>query len=61
MALARRFPISRTNEMAVMNLHFADQWEPLPEMLDGRRVFDWTERSGRNTKEYIMIKYSSQK
>lgn len=57
MALARRFPISRTNEMAVMNLYFLNYWEPLPEQWDGVRVFDWTERFGRKTDEYMLLKY----
>lgn len=61
LGLARQFPISRTNEMAVMNLHFADVWSPLPEKLeDGLRVFDWTEREGRDTNSYVMVKYSNQ-
>lgn len=61
LGLARRFPISRTNEMAVMNLHFADAWSPLPEKLeDGLRIFDWTERDGRKTEEHVMVKYSNQ-
>lgn len=58
LSLARRFPISRTNEMAVMNLFFLPYWTPLPEKLNGHCLFDWTERFGRKTHEYIMIKYS---
>lgn len=57
MALARRFPISRTNEMAVMNLYFLQYWQPLPEQLNGVHVFDWTERFGHKTNEYMMLKY----
>lgn len=57
LSLARRFPISRTNEMAVMNLFFLTDWSPLPEKLNGRLVFDWTERFGRQTDEYMMLKY----
>lgn len=61
LGLARRFPISRTNEMAVMNLHFGDAWSPPPERLDnGLRIFDWTERDGRDTNSYVMVKYSNQ-
>lgn len=57
MGLAKRFPISRTNEMAVMNLHFLKNWKPLPEKLGDLRIFDWSER-GFDTMEYIMLKYS---
>ena len=57
LSLARRFPISRTNEMAVMNLFFLPYWTPLPEKLKDRFLFDWTERFGRRTEEYIMLKY----
>lgn len=57
MALAKRFPISRTNEMAIMNLYFLRHWKPLPETLDGLRVFDWTERGDHKTNDYIMLKY----
>jgi hypothetical protein len=58
LALLRRFPISRTNEMALMNLYFHDTWQPLPEKdKEDRRLFDWTERFGRATKDYILLKY----
>lgn len=57
MGLAKRFPISRTNEMAVMNLYFLKHWEPLPEKVGELRVFDWTERGGYKTKDYILLKY----
>jgi len=56
-ALLRRFPISRTNEMAIMNLYFHDNWRALPERHDGQLLFDWTERFGRKTPEYILLKY----
>lgn len=56
LALARRFPISRTNEMALMNLHFSNVWKPLPERtLDGQRIFDWTQR--QFIEDYMMLKY----
>ena len=57
MGLAKRFPISRTNEMAVMNLHFLKHWQPLPEKVGDLRVFDWTERGDYKTKDYILLKY----
>lgn len=57
MAFAKRFPISRTNEMAVMNLYFLKYWQPLPEKLGDLCIFDWTERGGYKTKDYIMLKY----
>ena len=57
MALTKRFPISRTNEMALMNLYFLKDWEPLPEHVGGLRVFDWTERGDYKTNDYIMLKY----
>lgn len=56
-ALTRRFPISRTNEMAIMNLYMHDLWKPLPETVNGVHLFDWTERFGRTTKDYIFLKY----
>ena len=56
-ALVRRFPISRTNEMAIMNLYFYKDWKPLPEFLGTHRIFDWTERHQRRTDEYILLKY----
>lgn len=55
--LAHRFPISKTNEMAIMNLYFYNKWQPLPESIDGQYIFDWTERFGRGTKDYICLKY----
>lgn len=55
--LMRRFPISRTNEMAVMNLHFHPVWKALPECIGKDRLFDWTERFGRTTSDYIFLKY----
>lgn len=57
LALAKRFPISRTNEMAIMNLYFMKNWSPLPEKAGDLYAFDWTERFGRKTNEYIMLKY----
>lgn len=57
MALAKRFPISRTNEMAVMNLYFLKYWKPLPISYNELSIFDWTERSGKKTTNYIMLKY----
>lgn len=54
----RRFPISRTNEMALMNLYFHDVWRALPEKdNEDRHLFDWTERFGRSTNDYILLKY----
>lgn len=57
MGLAKRFPISRTNEMAIMNLYFLKNWLPLPDKIGDLRVFDWTERGGLATKDYILLKY----
>lgn len=64
MSLLRRYPISRTNEMAIMNLYLRPIWTPLPELVavdDNKtmlRVFDWSERHGRRTRDYILLKYS---
>jgi len=55
--LTKRFPISRTNEMAVMNLYFLKHWQPLPEKVGELRTFDWTERDNYKTDDYIMLKY----
>lgn len=57
MGLTRRFPISRTNEMAIMNLYFLNNWQPLPEQVGDLRIFDWTERDNHKTNDYIMLKY----
>lgn len=58
MALAKKFPISRTNEMAIMNLYFLQYWQPFPLLLeDGKTIFDWTERHGKKTNDYILLKY----
>jgi hypothetical protein len=57
LVLLRRFPISKTNEMAIMNLYYHDQWSPLPETHHGHRLFDWTERFDHKTKDYILLKY----
>jgi hypothetical protein len=55
--LLRQFPIAKTNEMAIMNLHFYKYWKPLPEKLGDLIVFDWTERLGNLTKNYMLLKY----
>lgn len=57
LGLTRRFPIAKTNEMAIMNLHFYKVWKPMPEKLGDLRIFDWTERPGRYTSEYMLLKY----
>lgn len=59
MALAKKFPISRTNEMAIMNLYFLPYWKPFPLLcsITGRTLFDWTERHGKKTNDYILLKY----
>ena len=61
MALLHRFPISKTNEMAIMNLYFHDTWSPLPETIiikdEKKHVFDWTERGTKKTSDYILLKY----
>ena len=61
MALLRRFPISKTNEMAIMNLYFHDRWSALPETIMTEtgmiRIFDWTERGDKKTSDYILLKY----
>lgn len=57
-AFARRFPISRTNEMAVMNLYFHKVWKPLPHHpIHNLFLFDWTERFDNTTDKYILLKY----
>lgn len=54
--LSRRFPISRTNEMAVMNLYLKKLWKPTP--LGEILYFDWTNRfHHRNKEDYILLKY----
>lgn len=57
LSLARRFPISKTNEMALMNLYFHSNWQVLPETANDVHLFDWTERFGRTTNDYIFLKY----
>lgn len=53
LSLAKRFPISRTNEMAIMNLYFEKCWKPIPQPF----YFDWTNRNSHKENESILIKY----
>jgi hypothetical protein len=58
MRLAMRFPISKTNEMAIMNLYFHDSWKDFPkETSSGKISFDWSERGHHPTTDYILLKY----
>lgn len=52
--LTRRFPISKTNEMAIMNLYFQKAWIPLP---TEKNFFDWTQRGSKKPEDYILLKY----
>lgn len=54
LVLTRRFPISRTNEMAIMNLFFYHHWKPLSQE---ERLFDWTQRFQFKPQDYVMLKY----
>lgn len=56
--LMNRFPISKTNEMGIMNIYFHSVWVPLNIYLrDGRILFDWSERGGRRWDQYVALKY----
>ena len=58
-----RYPISLTNEMAIMNLHFAFRhrvWQPLPERdANGKRLFGWSEldHPGTTWRDFRLLKY----
>ena len=60
--LIAKYPIWRTNEMTVMNvvLTFDKKlWTPMP-LFDERSqriLFDWTERHGRASSDYVVLKY----
>lgn len=57
--LMNEYPICRTNEMGIMNIYFAKVWVPLQlQMADGRLLFDWCERDGKNWDRYVAVKYS---
>ena len=57
-SLMNEYPISKTNEMAIMNIYFKDHWQPLDIYLPGGKIlFDWSERNGRHYTDYISLKY----
>lgn len=60
--LIAKYPIWKTNEMCVMNVVIAFDkklWTPMPLYDDQskRILFDWTERHGRASTDYIVLKY----
>lgn len=56
--IMNKFPICKTNEMAIMNIYFHKHWTPLNIYLRGGKIlFDWSERDGRMWNEYIALKY----
>lgn len=63
-ATMNRFPLSYSNEMAIMNMIFAFKlrvWQPLPMKLEnGLFLFGWCEYNypGSHSKQFHFIKYS---
>jgi hypothetical protein len=56
--MMNEYPICKTNEMAIMNIYFRKNWTPLNiKMNDGRILFDWSEREGRQWNHYVALKY----
>lgn len=56
------FPISMTNEMAIMNLiiHFKFRlWKATPKLLNAKYLFDWSELNHNNKswRDFYMLKY----
>jgi hypothetical protein len=60
--LIAKYPIWKTNEMGVMNVLITFDkklWTPMPLYDDQSRriLFDWTERHGRASSDYVVLKY----
>ena len=54
------YPISMTNEMAIMNLYLRDYWKPMPEKdSHGKYLFGWSELNYTRLtwRDFCMIKY----
>lgn len=56
--MMNKYPICKTNEMAIMNIYFRNDWQPLNIWLDnGKILFDWSERNNNTWKNYVSLKY----
>ena len=53
--LAVAYPISRTNEQAIMCLHFLEVWQPMKIKNDDTYFYDYMSRNPSN--KYIMLKW----
>lgn len=55
------YPISRTNEMAIMNLYFLEHrlWSPLPLPSPSRRLYAYANdtRMGELPQDFVALKY----
>lgn len=65
--LMNKYPICKTNEMAIMNIYFTKVWIPMITDLKNvsghsdKILFDWSERYGNTWKNYVTLKYPSTK
>lgn len=55
--LAKKYPISRTNEQGIMNIYFYGRIGQIPIWRDGKFMYDFWERFGFNWSSYRMLKY----
>ena len=57
---ANKYPISRTNEQAIMNVYFNgihQLWKPLPPIWKKKYTYDFMNRGELRLEDYIMTKY----
>jgi len=57
---ANKYPISRTNEQAIMNIYFNgihSLWKPLPPIWKKKYTYDFMNRGELRLEDYIMTKY----
>jgi len=60
MFYANKYPISRTNEQAIMNIYFNGiypLWKPLPPIWKKKYTYDFMNRGELRLEDYIMTKY----
>jgi hypothetical protein len=57
MNLAYKYHISRTNEQGILNLYFFEKLVQVPIYRAGKFLYDYWERFGAHSKQYILLKY----
>jgi hypothetical protein len=57
MHLAYRYVNSKTNDQAILNLYFQNQWQQFPIKDDDTYYYDFFERGDLKKTDYIMVKY----